>query len=47
MSVTIINGANLVARNVIRRLAPIYKHIKICDFKPYRQSVFLRGKMGM
>ncbi len=39
MSVTIINGANVVARNVIRRLAPLYQHIKVCDFKPYRSSV--------
>ncbi len=38
-SVTIINGSNVVARSVIRRLAPLYSHIRVCDFKPYRESV--------
>ena len=39
MSLTIINGANIVARSVIRRLAPLYQTIKLCDYKPYRPSV--------
>lgn len=40
MSLTIINGANIVARSAIRKLAPLFKSIKVCDYKPYRPSVY-------
>ncbi len=39
MSLTVISGANIVARNVIKALAPRFPSIRLCDFRPYRPSV--------
>ena len=46
-SLTIINGANVVARSVIRRLAPLYQSIKVCDYKPYRPSVICWDELAL
>jgi hypothetical protein len=39
-SITVINGSNIFARNAIRKLTEKFQKITLCDFRPYRQSVY-------
>ena len=39
-SITVINGSNILARNAIKSLSAKFPKINLCDFRPYRSSVY-------
>lgn len=42
MELVVVNGANNIAKSVIRNLTATgkYNRVRIVDFKPYKQSVY-------